>query len=277
MAHFDEQIFAVRAFLKARLGAGHGACAGRVSCRGSAEELLAGLPVAFNPTPRPFVILKEETSVELGNPIQGSASMVLWTPQAELVQDGVVTWIGPDIPDAPGQSLPFGQVILAGASRLEDKDLPRLERASDLSHRLEGYMIRYLPRKVWSRVSREAAARGFRFETLGRALMAHYKMQFPALEAVEVLFVTSSRQDVEELEKIAREAQGKSLSIRKLTRSRDGTYECDELNCETCPEKSTCDTIRDVIVIRKKGKIAGIQVIREPAETAKAQQPKEAS
>lgn len=267
MAHFDEQVLAVRSFLKVRSRAGGGIPFGTARCRGSAEELLAGLCVPFNSTPRPFVILKEETFVELGNPIQGSASMVLWTPQTELVQDGLVTWIGPDIPEAEGQSLPFGQVILAGGSRLEDKDLPRLERASDLSHRLEGYMIRYLPRKVWSRVSREAAARGFCFETLGRAFMAHYKLQFPQLEAVEVLFVTSSRADVEELEAIAREAQGKSLSIRKLTRSRDGTYECEELNCETCPEKPTCDTIRDVIVIRKKGKIAGIQVIRGPAES----------
>lgn len=269
MAHFDEQILAVRSFLKARSRAGS-APLGTARCQGSEEELLACLPVPFNSTPRPFVILKEETFVELGNPIQGSASMVLWTPQAELVRDGVVTWIGPDIPEAAGQSLPFGQVILVGASRLEEKDLPRLERASDLSHRLEGYMIRYLPRKVWSRVSRDAAAKGFRFETLGRALMAHYKMQFPLLEAVEVLFVTSSKADVEELATIAREAQGKSLSIRKLTRSQDGTYECEELNCETCPEKSTCDTIRDVIVIRKKGKITGIQVIRGPAETQAA-------
>lgn len=267
MAHFDEQILAVRSFWKARTRAGSGVRVGTVRCRGSVEELLAGLSVPYNASPRPFVILKEETFVELGNPIQGSVSMVLWTPQAELVQDGLVTWIGPDIPEAAGQSLPFGQVILAGASQLEDKDLPKIERASDLSHRLEGYMIRYLPRKVWSRVSREAAAKGFCFETLGRALMAHYKLQFPLLEAMEVLFVTSSRADVEELEAIAREAQGKSLSIRKLTRSRDGTYECEELNCETCPEKPTCDTIRDVIVIRKKGKITGIQVIRGPAGT----------
>jgi hypothetical protein len=100
-------------------------------------------------------------------------------------------------------------------------------------------------------------------ETLGRALMGHYKGTFPLLERVEVLFVTSSKADVEELDRIGLEAKGKSLSIRKLTRTETGTYECDELTCDDCPEKPTCDTIRDVLVIRKKGRIVGIEVVRE--------------
>jgi CO dehydrogenase/acetyl-CoA synthase beta subunit len=160
-------------------------------------------------------------------------------------------------------------VILVGGSQLQERDLPNIERARDLSRHLEGYMIRHVPRKLWSRVSNEAARKGFSFETLGRALMARYKGEFPLVEAVEILFVTSSKADVEELERIAVEAQGKSLSIRKLTRTQDGAYECDELNCESCPEKPTCDTIRDVLVIRKKGKITGIQIIREPKEAPK--------
>lgn len=267
MAHFDEQILAVRGFLRERQE--RGSLLRHVLCRGSSEELVRGLPVRFGPGMTPFVILKEETFVELGNPLQGSTSMVLWSQQTELIQDGLIRWIGPDIPESHAQSLPFGQVILVGGRQLQERDLPNIERARDLSHHLEGYMIRHVPRKLWSRVSNEAARKGFSFETLGRALMARYKGEFPLVEAVEILFVTSSKADVEELEKIAVEAQGKSLSIRKLTRTQDGAYECDELNCESCPEKPTCDTIRDVLVIRKKGKITGIQIIREPKEAPK--------
>ncbi|MEW6443056.1 MAG: carbon monoxide dehydrogenase [bacterium] len=262
MAEFDEQILAVRKFVRNLQREGKNSR--EIRCPGAPEELLRDLPVRFSPEGSPFVILKEETFVELGNPIQGSASTVLWTRQTELVRDGAVTWIGPDIPETAGQSRPFGQVILVGGSRLPDADLARVERAKDLAHQLEGYMIRHLPRKLWSRVSKEAVARGFSFETLGRALMARYKSEIPLVEAVEIVFVTTSKGDVEELDQIARDAQGKSLSIRKLTRAQDGAYECDELTCDTCPEKPTCDTIRDVLVIRRKGKITGIRIVREP-------------
>jgi len=195
--------------------------------------------------------------------VHGSASMVLWTRQVEMIQDGRITRIGPDVPEAEGRSLPFGQVILLGGSGLEEKDQARLERASNLASLLEGYMIRHVPRKLWSRVSCDAAARGFCLETLGRALMAHYKRTFPLLESVEILFVTSSKSDVEKLEGIGLEAKGKSLSIRKLTRTEDGNYECDDLSCDDCPEKPICDSIREVLVIRKKGKVVGIEVVRE--------------
>jgi len=264
LAEFDEQILAVRCYTKKRKEEGRSPS--ETQCSGPPEDLLAKLPVRFGPGNPPTVILKEDTFLELGNPVNGSASMVLWTRQAELIHDGLVTRIGPDVPEAEGQSLPFGQVILLGGSRLEEKDLPRLERASNLSSLLEGYMIRHVPRKLWSRVSREAAAKGFCFETLGRAIMGHYKKSFPLLERVEILFVTSSKADVEELEGIGMQAKGKSLSIRRLTRAEDGAYECENLSCNDCPEKPACDTIRDVLVIRKKGKIIGIEVIRDKAE-----------
>ena len=268
MAEFDEQILAVRRFSKNRKE--QAGIAAQVRCDGSPEDLIRGLPVRFGSDNPPAVILKEDTFVELGNPVHGSASMVLWTRQAELVQDGVITRIGPDIPPSEGRSLPFGQVILLGGSRLEEKDLASLERASNLASLLDGYMIRHVPRKLWSRVSREAAAKGFCFETLGRALMAHYKATFPLLEAVEILFVTSSKADVEELEAIGLQAKGKALSIRKLTRTEEGIYECDELSCNECPEKEICDSIRDVLVIRKKGKVVGVEIIREAREEGKA-------
>ncbi len=71
------------------------------------------------------------------------------------------------------------------------------------------------------------------------------------------------RADVEELEGIGLEAKGKSLSIRKLTRAEDGNYECEDLSCDECPEKPACDTIREVMVIRKKGKVVGIEIVRD--------------
>ena len=56
---------------------------------------------------------------------------------------------------------------------------------------------------MWSRVSKNAAEKGFCFETLGRALMAIFKSDMPKVQAVEILFVTSSKEDLEQLDNIA--------------------------------------------------------------------------
>lgn len=269
MAYFDEQILAARKFIKDKKDQGTSLL--EIQCAGVPGELLKDLPVRFGTDNAPFVILKEDTYVELGNPLQGSASLVLWTQQVEIVRDGLITLIGPDIQESSGQSLPFGQVVLIGDRVLDEKDFPRIERARDLSNLLEGYMIRHVPRRLWSRVSRDAALKGFSFEILGRALMANYRRQFPQLGAIEILFVTSSKSDVDTLHNISIDAQGKSLSIRKLTRTQEGTYECEELNCDICPDKPACDTIRDVIVIRKAGKITGIEIVRGEARSAQGQ------
>jgi CO dehydrogenase/acetyl-CoA synthase beta subunit len=263
LALFDEQILAVRAAI-ARMKTAHPVFSEK-RLPLQLDALLLGLPPDYDPGRKPFVVLREETFAELGHPASGSASMVLWSGQPELIRDGLITRIGPDIRESEGQSLPFGQVVLVGGSGMAERDLAGLERATDLGHALDGYMIRRVPRKLWSRVSRAAVQKGFSLELLGRALMVRYRERFPALQAVEVLFVTSSTAQVEELEKISLEAKGKSLTLRKLSRSGDGTYECEELHCDICPEKPTCDTIREVLVIRKKGKITGIRIVRGKA------------
>jgi CO dehydrogenase/acetyl-CoA synthase beta subunit len=107
---------------------------------------------------------------------------------------------------------------------------------------------------MWSRVSKEAAEKGFCFETLGRALMGILKAELPIVEAMEILFVTSSEGDVEELatigkqvEKISREIKRKQFIIGD-----DGDYVCTTgLDCQVCPDKTICDRIREVIAIHK--------------------------
>ena len=268
MELFDQHIIDVRTFVTRKRK--YDACLRVIECARSAEQLLKGLSAQYNGSNQPFVVLKEDTFVELGNPLQGSSSMLLWSRQPELIQDGNITIIGPDIPESEGRSLPFGQVIMIGGTRLKEEDLAKMERASDISHRLEGYMIRQMLGKLWSRISNAAAKKGFSFKTLGSALMLHYRMQFVELEAIEILFVTRSKEDVAELEAISREAKSRSYSIRKLVRTGDGTYECNDLNCDVCPDRSACETIREVLVIRKGGKVAEIKVLRGERQDARS-------
>ncbi len=58
-------------------------------------------------------------------------------------------------------------------------------------------MIKSIPQHMWSRVSLDAAGKGFNFEILGRALMAIYRSAVPKIEAMEVMFVTSSKEDLQ--------------------------------------------------------------------------------
>ncbi len=79
---------------------------------GSAEALVDGLCVNVGPGANTGIILRDDTFVELGNPIAGSAAMVLWSDDSSLVVDGRITLVGPDVPESEGESLPFGQVLL---------------------------------------------------------------------------------------------------------------------------------------------------------------------
>jgi len=216
------------------------------------DELLRGLPVTVGAQDRTGVILKEDTFVELGNPSIASSAFVIWSDDPSVVEDGRITLIGPDIQESEGESLPFGQVIIVGGSDLKEEHYLDLERTQYASDQIEGYMLRSVPRRVWSRVSKEAAAKGFSFETLGRALMAIFRQKHPLVQSTEIMFVTSGKEDVDQLDEIAAGVRKFSGELRRLVRQDDGTYECTEYNCSTCDNEAVCDAVREWIVLRRK-------------------------
>jgi len=227
-----------------------------VFCPTSTPDLVAGLPFAVGPGANPGVILRSDTFLELGNPEAGSCAFVLWTDTPELVRNGRMSLIGPDIPDCPGTSLPFGQVIVVGGRELDEGVQERLDQAQFVADQIEGYMIRGASQHIWSRVSRQVAQKGFRFGTLAEALMVIFRSQVPAIETVEVLFVTSAREDLaplddieEQVRKIARNIVSENWKARGVDLA-ECTFGWD---CASCPDKEICDDIRDIIKIRKAG------------------------
>jgi len=115
-------------------------------------------------------------------------------------------------------------------------------------------MIKSVSQLMWSRVSRDAAGKGFNFETLGRALMAIFKSSVPKIQAMEIIFVTSSREDLKPLESIDEQVREISHNITKevwLAKGYD--IECTQLwDCESCPDSSVCDDIKEMVNVRKK-------------------------
>lgn len=223
-------------------------------CPSDPAQMLDGLPIRVGPGASQGIILRSDTFLEIGNPEAGSAAFLLWTEKPSLVNDGRITLIGPDIPESPDASLPFGQVLIVGGSGLTERDHQSLEHTQFVADRIEGYMIRSVAQVIWSRVRRETAARGFNFETLGRALMSIFRTDVPRVEAMEVLFVTSSRDDLEPLSTIGAQVNKifKSM-LREDWKSRGyDVYECASgYDCKSCPDQPVCDDIREVIKIRK--------------------------
>jgi CO dehydrogenase/acetyl-CoA synthase beta subunit len=240
-------VAAVRRFLAQRESAV------KVSQALSKEELESRFNLAARKKGRPEVILSEDVFVELGHPQTASRSAVLVTYEKNLVQDGRISLVGPDLPQmAQGEKHPLAQFVLLYAEPDMAADPFDLDNAQYLMHRLPGYMVRSVPGRLWARISRQGKAKGLSLSVLGGALVAAYKDDFPGVLGAEIVFVTSSQEAVKELEPVAVEASIFSGQHKKLVLGIDGSVECTELNCETCDEKPVCDTLRDVVVERKK-------------------------
>ncbi|MFX0136672.1 MAG: hypothetical protein ACFFDN_23745 [Candidatus Hodarchaeota archaeon] len=220
------------------------------------NNLLGGLSINVGPGAGENILLKEDTFVELGSPQTASCAFIILINFPHLMDDGKITLIGPDILDADGKALNFGQVLLIGGAHITDEQYKSLERAQFVGDQIEGFMIRTVPQKLWCRISKNVVRKGISFENIGRAYMHIFKTKFPLIEKMETIFVTSSREDVQDLEQIAKKVRGKYSKLfqkemkERLEKIRS---DCDnEWECDTCPDKPTCDEIEDMVQMSKK-------------------------
>ena len=218
------------------------------------EWVLGGSTVARHSQ----LILKENTAVELGGPRSTGTSLAIWTEDTGLVADGRITLLGADIPQIHASgvtSVPFGQVLLVGGASLSGQSQVALERQRLLADLLPGYSVRGVGNRIWSRVSREACAAGFSFGLLGTHILRQTRRGVEGVSAAEIIFVTSSKEDVATLEKIGTQVRKITHDLRRqrLKEVAEGVYECETgISCEVCPDNSVCTEIKQILVIRKK-------------------------
>lgn len=193
---------------------------------------------------RPTVVLKQDTWLELGKPGTNSTAPVLVTESLDLVNDGAITLIGPDIPEAQG-SLPFAQILLIASKELQDEDYRKLN-SFQYELELEGYMIKAIPSSltIWSRVSKESAGEGFCFEILGRAIADRYRSTFN-IGSIEIVFVTSSKEDVGELEDLHHK-------VTRIIRAMNKMIEEMSFDCSSCEYLDVCGDVRQLGALREK-------------------------
>lgn len=184
------------------------------------------------------IVLKEDMGLELGSPEMESVSCLLWTENLSGIADGRITLIGPDFPESTGKSLPFGKVVLAGVEGItEDNAYDRHKDMDFLRYDLDlkGYMMRAVSqyRREWCRISYDALSRGFSAQVLGSSLMKLFRGK-PYVIATEVIFFTSSTNDVSRLKEITAPAEKIIAAMNKMV---------SEMNfeCGSCDYQDVCD------------------------------------
>lgn len=201
----------------------------------------------------PEVLVGREVGLELGHPQTRSSCFALLTADPQQVQANRVRWLGPDLPElARAARHPIAQIVLLQVRSGAALDPFDLDGAQYLIHRLPGYVVRSVPGRLWVRLGRRALDARLDLQTVGQALLCALVDDFDAVEAAEVLFVTSSAADVDALTPIATEARILAGQHQKLALSPDGEVVCEDLDCEQCDERPVCDSLRDVIIKRRR-------------------------
>ncbi len=201
---------------------------------------------------RPEVILGEDVALELGHPSTASQVIVLLSHQPGLVRSGRISIVGPDLDEMEaGGRHPFAQVVMLAVKPDQTPDPFEIDNTQYLMHRLPGYMVRSVPGRLWVRVSKAGRTAGLTLETVGSALIAAYTGDFEGIEGAEIVFVTSSADDVNALSQISTEVNILAGRHKKLALGMDGEVECQDLNCDTCDEQPVCDSLRDIVIKRR--------------------------
>lgn len=193
------------------------------------------------------IVLREDTGLELGSPDQDSVSCILWTGGRTPVVDGRITLIGPDFPESPGRSLPFGKVVLASVEGIDEDNAYDMHRDMDfLRYELDlrGFMVRAVSRhmKEWCRISRDALALGFSARVLGSSLIRLFRRR-PYVKSAEVICVTSSTVDVARLREITAPAEKIIAAMNKMAVEMD-------FDCTSCDYRDVCDEAEELKAMR---------------------------
>jgi len=194
------------------------------------------------------LVLSSDTAVELGHPKTASSSFFLWTDNMARVKPGRITIVGPDLPQVRERRIPFGRIVLLAGKDFNEKN--SFDRHRELEHlrydiHLKGYMMRAVSQyqREWSRISKEAIAEGFSFQTLGGALIDTYSMP-DYIRAVEVIFITAGPDDVREVASIG-------AGVLKIISAMNKMASELSLDCETCEYNEVCREVAELSAMRR--------------------------
>lgn len=186
------------------------------------------------------IVFNSDTAIELGHPQTESVALLMWTDSPVKINDQQITIIGPDLNEAGVDKMPFGKIVLvSGHGFNEENAYQRYQEMAAVKFKLNlvGYMLRAVPQesKEWSRVSKQALQSGFSLKVLGNELIRELK-RLAFVDAVEIIFITSSKTDVEKFKPIAEKVTKGCQAMNKM-------FDDLEYDCSSCSFSDVCDEI----------------------------------
>ena len=201
------------------------------------------------------IILEEETGIELGGMKKKSFSLIFPIEEAQLIETGKISILGPEIDECLDKNIDFGMMILIGVENSTEKDINELRQLSFISNGIEGFSIRTIPRRFWCRLSTSALQKGFSFEFLGNAIISLYKQKFKGLiKTIEVILISSYPDSIEKFITLSSEITDRfKEKWRKKIEEWKKRIDCDyDWGCEICPYQVECLDIKQVLVSREE-------------------------
>jgi acetyl-CoA synthase len=180
------------------------------------------IPVLYGPAFEGERVRRENLKIEFGSKYSCAFEYLVSRPM-EMVDDGEVELIGPDITEAGGKAMPLG-IYVEVASRNFNKDFePILERQIHrYINEAQGVMHMGQREMIWVRISQEAFDKGFRLKHIGVLIHAMLHKDFGAIvDKVQVTLFTKE-EDVKKHLKgaidafVARDERLKGLTDEKV-------------------------------------------------------------
>jgi acetyl-CoA synthase len=199
------------------------------------------IPLNFGPSFEGETIRRPDVYVEIGGG-RGPAFELVRMVDLQHVQDGKVELVGPDIDTFPvGSQVALGTVVeIYGRKMQEDFEGVLERRIHYFTNYAEGLWHTAQRDLCWLRVSKEAAAKGFKFKHFGDILIAKFKEEFPAIvDRVQVKIITDEALVREEMQKARERYRTRDNRMRGLTdESVTEFYSC--LLCQSFAPNHLC-------------------------------------
>jgi len=193
------------------------------------------------------IVMKAETARELGPPHLASVSLLLWTEDHSLVNDGIIRVLGTDLGEMREGANPFGSALILGVCGMKHDNCHERHREMERARfrvDLDGYMMRAVSQRgrEWSRISSGAVQQGFSLGHLGAALHRACR-ELEYVRAGEAVFITSGEEDVRRLGALAERAAMVVGAMNEM-------FMDDVLDCARCAYIDVCGAVEGLREMR---------------------------
>ncbi len=199
------------------------------------------IPITVGPAFEGEVIRKGDMRVEFGGG-RTTAFELVEMVEEDQIEDGKIEVIGPEIDDVEeGKSLPLGLVVkIFGRKMQEDFESVLERRLHYLINYGEGLWHMAQRDTIWMRISKDAAAKGFKIRDYGELLVAKFKDEFPSIvDRVQVTLITDADKVEEELKRAQTFYSARDERLKGLTdESVEEFYSC--ILCQSFAPNHCC-------------------------------------